>query len=89
MDTRDLVQQLETALDGATAGQRLEVLGKLGVELTDDEFDLVSGGVLLEDGRLHDLLSDKLAKLTDASDGLLSALDNAIASIAPNGLMGR
>ena len=88
MDTNELAKQLESALDAATDKQRLEVLGKLGVELTDDDLEQVVGGVMLADGRLHNLLMEKIESLVSMPD-ILKMLDEAVASVAPNGLMGK
>ena len=88
MDAKELAAQLESAMQGDNAKQVLGVLGDFGIELSEDELDKIAGGIRLEDGHLYDLFAKKLQGL-DLGNELLSKLETALASFAPNGLMGR
>lgn len=88
MNAKDLVSQLESAMQGENANKVLGMLGDLGIELSEDELDQVAGGIRMEDGRLHDLLAEKIQGMALGGE-LLSKLETMLASFAPNGLMGR
>lgn len=88
MNAKELASQLESAMQGENANKVLGMLGEYGIELSEDELDQIAGGIKLEDGLLHDLFAKKLQSL-DLGGELLSKLETALASFAPNGLMGR